>query len=347
VEFLIEASLIVLLGVPALMVIALVAVNRSVVRLFEHVPLLNAVDRGPDSDCEVVSFVTSDGLTLSGGIIRPEAASIRGLILFCHEVSGNQSSARSYCEGLIEAGFAVVTFDFRNHGQSQQMPGYEPLHWLTDYELEDARAALRFIHSREELSSLPLGIFGVSRGGAAAISLAAESEEIRCVATDGAYTTNRMMRVFARRWATLLTPSWAHWMLAQWYVDTSLFLGRLRSEMTRHVHYVRLEKALRRLAGRPALLISGQRDSYVLPEITESLQATLGSETTDLWIVRGARHNQAREKATPEYDQRLVAFFRRNLGQTLEPVPLDCLRVVTEVRTPTELLVPQVEGNAP
>ena len=117
--------------------------------------------------------------------------------------------------------------------------------------------------------------------------------------------------------------------------------------MTRHVHYVRLEKALRRLAGRPALLISGQRDSYVLPEITESLQATLGSETTDLWIVRGARHNQAREKATPEYDQRLVAFFRRNLGQTLEPVPLDCLRVVTEVRTPTELLVPQVEGNAP
>ena len=55
------------------------------------------------------------------------------------------------------------------------------------------------------------------------------------------------------------------------------------------------------------LLISGQRDSYVTPEIATSLQQSIGGNS-ELWLVPGARHNRSREVDEAAYDARIVAF---------------------------------------
>ena len=57
------------------------------------------------------------------------------------------------------------------------------------------------------------------------------------------------------------------------------------------------------------LLISGQRDNYVRPEIAQSLHESLSGESAELWMVQKARHNGARQADQDGYDQRLVAFF--------------------------------------
>ena len=57
----------------------------------------------------------------------------------------------TFSEWLVFHG--LVAFEPRNQGDSDRMPGYDPLQWLTDYEVEDTRAALRSSGARATLPS--------------------------------------------------------------------------------------------------------------------------------------------------------------------------------------------------
>jgi hypothetical protein len=56
-------------------------------------------------------------------------------------------------------------------------------------------------------------------------------------------------------------------------------------------------------------MLSGERDTYVSPQITRTLFARTGQDESAVWIVPGAKHNMGRQAATDEYDRRLVEFF--------------------------------------
>ena len=97
-------------------------INRSVMQMMEQSPPLHAIENDPSPEAERFSFQTSDGLELQGSLYPPTDQSPRGVVLFFHELGGDQWSASSYCEGLLNAGFAVATFAFRNHGGPQEHP---------------------------------------------------------------------------------------------------------------------------------------------------------------------------------------------------------------------------------
>src|SRR5262249_21707761 len=67
--------------------------------------------------------------------------------------------------------------------------------------------------------------------------------------------------------------------------------------------------AMSRLRDKPVLMISGQRDNYVIPSMTYNLHARTGQDPSGVWIVPEAKHNMAREADPAEYDRRLVDFF--------------------------------------
>ena len=56
-------------------------------------------------------------------------------MVYCHEFLSDRWSYRPYIDRLRDLGFDVFTFDFRNHGESQSEPGYEPMHWASDREV--------------------------------------------------------------------------------------------------------------------------------------------------------------------------------------------------------------------
>ena len=58
------------------------------------------------------------------------------MILFGLEFGSNRWSCVPYCEFLREAGYDVFTFEPRDQGDSPAQPGYEPLQWVTDFEVE-------------------------------------------------------------------------------------------------------------------------------------------------------------------------------------------------------------------
>jgi pimeloyl-ACP methyl ester carboxylesterase len=94
-----------------------------------------------------------------------------------------------------------------------------------------------------------------------------------------------------------------------WHVRTTLALARCVSQLRRHCRYVVLEEWLPRLAGRPILVILDGRDTYVLPEISESLFQSFPQGSSQRWLARTAKHNMAREVDAEEFDRRLVEFF--------------------------------------
>jgi len=60
-------------------------------------------------------------------------------------------------------------------------------------------------------------------------------------------------------------------------------------------------------------MIHGQKDSYI-PEEQAQLLFSLAHEPKTLWVVEGAKHNQAVIVAPHEYAEKTVGFFDRYLA---------------------------------
>ena len=277
--------------------------------IFERKPPFNVQPAAPDPGAENIRISTSHGLELQGSLHRHFEQPARGLILFCPELGGNHWSAMSYCQGLWNAGFDILAFDFRNQGESDSMPDYDPLHWLTDYEVKDVLAAIDYVRQRDDLQDLPLGLFGISRGGAAALAAAARCRGIEGVACEGVFSTDSLTLHFTLRWASLFIPGWLLKLIPLWHLSFTLTLTRLISQIRKRCRYTDLKRLVSRLQNTPVLMIAGGRDTYVLPEITEVLCQRIGRNCKGVWVVPQAKHNMARQVEPIAYDRRLVEFF--------------------------------------
>lgn len=282
---------------------------RIVLRVFETKPPFGVPLFHPDPNAESIEFTTSGGLTLRGSLHRRPERTAKGLILFCPETDGSHWSAISYCHALIEDGFDVLSFDFRGQGESDPLPGYIPNHWPTMYEVEDVRSAIDYISHREDLQGLPLGLMGVSRGSTMALIAAAECPSVRAVCCEGAYSTDLLMLYFILHWSRIYVPAWLRVLIPMWHYRLTMVMVRWTSRYLSKRPYVVLERWLPRLKDRPVLLVTGERDNYVHPDVARELVKNMHSPAAQVWTVPRAKHNKARTVAGAEYDRRLTAFF--------------------------------------
>jgi pimeloyl-ACP methyl ester carboxylesterase len=311
----------ILAGLIVLDVVIQTAGLIAILPLLERSPPFAVEPTAPAPAAERVSFRTPDGITLHASLHLPLAGQPTGTVIFCPELGGDHWSATWYCRALMEAGFAVLAFDFRNQGQSEKMPGYAPIHWLTEFEITDTLSAIQYVKERADLNELPIGLFGISRGGSAALVAAARSPEIQCVACEGVFSISTMSLHYTLRWASLYHPAWIMKLYPMWHVRSTLAMARWISQARRRCQYIVLEKWVRKLAGRPVLVVVDGRDTYVLPDITESLFQYFPQTTTQRWTVRGAKHNMAREVDTEEFDRRIVEFFSQMSATAQEATP--------------------------
>ena len=309
---LVATALLALAGWLVLLTIRFVPI---IIRVFQEKPLLFQTIEPPLPDAEEVGFLTDDGISLRGSYLRALVSPRRGLVMFCHGFGSDRWSYRNYCDFLRGEGFDIFTFDFRNHGESQAQAGYAPLQWVTDRERADVQAALHYVKQRLGPGGTPLGLFGVSRGGGAAILAAAGDPDIRCVAADGAFPTHGMVFTYMRRWVGIYSqrpeiyqrvPDWCYASLghlALWLAERQL-----------GCRFPRLERCLGRLAPRPLLMIQGERDNYIQRPVVESFLAN-GHGPRELWVVEGAKHLQGIHLAPDAYRDRVLSFFLTHLAQ--------------------------------
>src|SRR5262249_26506570 len=85
--------------------------------------------------------------------------------------------------------------------------------------------------------------------------------------------------------------------------------------------YPSLEAAIGRVAPRPLFMIHGGGDTYIKPEMAEALFARARAPK-QLWMVEGAKHNQALQLVGDEYRRRVLEVFDEHLADRAAlPVP--------------------------
>jgi pimeloyl-ACP methyl ester carboxylesterase len=289
------------------------------VRIFRERPLF-IIPRGqPTADGVDVVFQSTDGLKLRGCYLRTSVAQRRGVILFGLEFGSNCWGAVAYCEQLLANGYDVFTFEPRNQGDSASQPGYEPLQWVTDYEVRDFDAAIAYLQSRPDADPDGIGFFGISKGGGAGLLAAARNPYVRCFVTDGIFAVYTTMIPYMRKWIGIYSSRrWLHVIMPTWYYGLVGNAGIRRIERESGCHFPHLEDVMSLLAPRPLLMIHGGGDTYIKPEMALAL-FDRAKQPKEFWQVEGAKHNQALYLAGDEYHRRVLSFFEAYLAGSTAP----------------------------
>ena len=231
-------------------------------------------------------------------------------------------SCYRYGRPLRASGYDVFAFDFRGHGESPPAEGYKPRQFPSDREQCDMLGAIAYVEEYLEERGRPreVGLFGLSRGGGAALLASVGIDSVKAIVVDGAFCSDRVMEFLIKRWANIFAklrfvyenhpPTF--WRFLRWLI-------MVEAETTFHCKYPSVRKATQRLRTKPIFFIHGERDSYIPVEQTQMLY-NLASEPKYLWTVPGARHNQSVNQQPVEYGRRVVEFFDRHLAG-IEPEP--------------------------
>jgi fermentation-respiration switch protein FrsA (DUF1100 family) len=292
---------------------------QYLVRIFTEKPLF-IIPRGkPVADAEDVRIPTTDGLELRGCYLKTPAEWRRGVILFGLEFGSNRWACVPYCEQLLARGFDVFTFEPRGQGDSPIQPGYEPLQWTTTFEIDDMRAALAHLKGRPDADPRGIGFFGISKGGSAGLFAGAADPYVRCFVTDGVFALFTTVVPYMQKWIGIYSNKrLLYSALPAWYYEVvgRTCVGRLQQQSG--FRCPDLEPVMAKLAPRPLLMIHGGSDTYIKPEMAQAL-FDRAKRPKELWMVEGAKHNQAIQVAGDDYHRRVCAFFEKHLADRSDP----------------------------
>ncbi len=254
--------------------------------------------RSPDHDGmphEPARFASRDGLTLEGWFV-PASPALATIVL-CHGFPMNRSEMLFWAKPLHAAGFSLLLFDFRALGKSEGK-----LCTIGTDEVNDLLGALDYLDARPG-TPRPIGVFGLSMGGAVALQVAAQDERVAAVATHGAYAT--LDSAIDQRGRQVLGP------LGPALSGPAKRIGRRWIPRDpRDVAPVRLIGAI---SPRPLLLLHGARDRTVAVADAHALYQA-AREPKELHYVPGGHHFWVPRREQPAYFARLTAFFRQALG---------------------------------
>ncbi len=343
----IAATILVLVLVPYLVVRKYVRIAVNIVR--DAVPPLSMGPRDfVRMEGDIVEFRAFDGVRLQGMFLYGnEGGPCRGMVIFAHEFKSDMYSAARYCQGLLDAGFDVFGFDFRNHGGSTVQEGYHPLQWCTDRELSDLLGAIAYVEDWLERRQRPkvIGLFGISRGGAACLLASWHNPTVGAIITDGAFSSDKVIEHFMKRWAGIFAK--VRFVYENHPPTFWRFLRWMLFRECRRKLGIRLPSARKAILGMkptPILLIHGERDGYIPVDQSRMLYAA-AQDPKSMWIVPRAKHNQSAIVEPEAYARRTAAFFRRYLHDA-PPSPVEAVERSTPAIPLPSAAQPLVRGNS-
>jgi len=129
-----------------------------------------------------VSFPTARGRTLRGWWL--DGSPSQGVVIITHGWGANREMMLPLAGSVRQAGWQVLLFDARNHGESDDddfssMPRFA----------EDTEAAIEWVRGRPDGASAPLVLAGHSVGAAAVLLVASRRRDIDGVISLSAFAT--------------------------------------------------------------------------------------------------------------------------------------------------------------
>ncbi|GIX03594.1 MAG: hypothetical protein KatS3mg113_0600 [Planctomycetaceae bacterium] len=254
---------------------------------------------------------TDDGRRVSVAWYRPLCEqSDRGVVVYCPELGSSHDSVLHYASALLRHGFHLLSLDFHDLEGSSPREKH-PHHWPTEDQLLRAEAVLHWMRQQPELRILPWGLMGISRGASLGLIIAAREQRISAVWAEGPYSLETLSLHHVLRISRCFLPIWLMKLIPTWHIKSTIRLLRWISGWRLGVRFLETHRWVRALAPRHVMIVAGQRDTLVPPEVSRHLHHLIGSARCQFWLVPGARHNESRLIDSEKYDQILVEFFNR------------------------------------
>lgn len=253
------------------------------------------------SDVREIDLTARDGLRLHSWLFESQAAV--GSVIILHGHGGNKHAVLPIAH-MLHPRYNVMLLDHRGHGDSdgaRTTIGYEEridVHAAVDYLLEQGMG--------------PVGIYGMSMGGATAILAAAEDPRIAAIVADSPYARLRWavgQGARLRGYPEFLTAIVA-------YIGCFATALHLRSRMSAFDPV----EAVGHLASQPLLLMHGVEDDIVPVASAHALYAA-ASEPKELWLMDGLKHCEALDECYDQFKARVVGFYERWLATAEHGVP--------------------------
>jgi len=245
-----------------------------------------------------VTFHSRDGVLLRGWYIPGETDAA---VILVHGLHSRKEKLLPLAAELNKAGFSILMFDLRAHGESE---GEYTTFGLR--EVLDLLGALDYLLNRTDVSPEKIGVVGFSMGGSVAIEGAGASERFKAVVADCPYATFTGAVDYGFSEFTGL-PSFL-------LKDMIVFFGEMASGIElddiRPVDYaakMRPEQALFIICSKGDRIVD-YRDGLLLYE-----KSTCSRDRKLLWVDEDAPHCGIFKQHPEEYVRRVAEFLRANL----------------------------------
>ena len=114
-----------------------------IARIFKEKPLFMIPFGKPRDDAEAIDIPATDGVVLKACYLKTKQPR-RGVIFFGLEFGSKRWSCIPYCDFLLDAGYDIFACETRGQGDTPTFDGYEPLQWITGYEIHDYKSAFDY-----------------------------------------------------------------------------------------------------------------------------------------------------------------------------------------------------------
>lgn len=225
----------------------------------------------------------------------------KACIIMVHGINANRAQLEvgllEIAKALVEAGYNILMFDLRAHGESEGTNiglGY--------FEGYDILGARDFLVNQKKIPADKIGIMGFSLGAFAAI-VAVGKEKLEALVLDSC--PGNTLKIAQRRMVKHHIPFWlfgpAKWLLKKVYkIDADGINTREIIEKTKTAIF----------------FIHGKKDDLLYADVLESFRAKRKNAKNDLdrlWIVTGVPHVQCYRIFPKEYLRRIIEFFNAAL----------------------------------
>jgi uncharacterized protein len=293
------------------------------------------------SDRESVRFF-SDGQRLDGELWHPPSSVCSAVVIACSGYLGLKGlQPARFARALVPSGYACLFFDYRGFGFSDGERG----RLVPGEQVEDIRAGVDYLSSRDDTGALPLVLLGWGLGGALVIAEAAHDSRVAAVVAlnaiaDGYRTTRalhddasweRLMerleldRIDRLRYGRSgLIPAFELVRLrgsTRDYVESELskesgFGFPVTCQASEHLLRFSVEHLVGRIAPRPLFLAHGAANDLYSPEEAHRLYRLAG-EPRELHLLDGAGHSEWMLDGHETFRQ-LIGLITNFLQRSLE-----------------------------
>ncbi|MEM7334466.1 MAG: alpha/beta fold hydrolase [Chloroflexota bacterium] len=248
---------------------------------------------------EDVTLITDDGLSLEGWYIPATPQQDGSAVILIHGLAGNKDHMLSDAEYLSEAGYGVLLFDLRNHGNSDGE--------LTTFgfnEMQDMQTAISFLQAQPEVNHELISLYGYSLGGSVVLEAAANMPEIHSVILLSTFSSLEENAQEIVGGLIDQPNTQTHWI--------ALRLGEWKAGIP--ITEVNSTENIQSIAPRPVLLMHGEKDRLI-PVANSYRLFEAASEPKELLIIPNADHNDVKPIGAEMIETAVLDFLAAHQDQ--------------------------------